>query len=57
LSKILKLVRIFFAVDVGIVLFCYLENNFTWFLNTQVAFFSASLIILGSFVGYKNLIT
>jgi hypothetical protein len=56
LNKILKLVRIFFAVDVGIVLFCYLENNFTWFLNTQVAFFSASLIILGSFVGYRNLV-
>jgi len=50
-------VRIFIAVDVGVVLFCYLEDNFIWFLNTQIAFFSASLIILGSFVGYKNLVT
>jgi len=30
--------------------------NFSWFLNTQIAFFSASLIILGSFVGYSNLV-
>jgi pilus assembly protein TadC len=34
-----------------------LENNINWFINTQVAFFSASMIIIGSFVGYKNLVT
>jgi hypothetical protein len=34
-----------------------LENNISWFLNTQIAFFSASMIILGSFVGYKNLVS
>jgi len=56
LNNILKLVRIFIAVDIGVVIFCYLENNFSWFLNTQIAFFSASLIILGSFVGYSNLV-
>jgi len=57
LKNIIKLVRILLAVDVGVVLFCVLENNFAWFLNTQIAFFSASMIILGSFVGYKNLVT
>jgi len=56
LNKLLKLVRIFIAVDIGVVLFCTLEHNFVWFLNTQIAFFSASLIILGSFVGYKNFV-
>ena len=56
MNNILKLVRIFIAVDIGVVIFCYLENNFSWFLNTQIAFFSASLIILGSFVGYSNLV-
>ncbi len=56
MNNILKLVRIFIAVDIGVVLFCILEHNFTWFLNTQIAFFSVSLIILGSFVGYKNLV-
>ena len=57
MKNIIKLVRILLAVDVGVVLFCVLENNFAWFLNTQIAFFSASMIILGSFVGYKNLVT
>jgi len=57
LKNIIKLVRILLAVDVGVVLFCVLENNINWFINTQVAFFSASMIIIGSFVGYKNLVT
>ena len=57
MKNIIKLVRILLAVDVGVVLFCVLENNMNWFINTQVAFFSASMIIIGSFVGYKNLVT
>ena len=57
MKNIIKLVRILLAVDVGVVLFCLLENNISWFLNTQIAFFSASMIILGSFVGYKNLVS
>ena len=56
-KNIITLVRILLAVDVGVVLFCVLEHNINWFINTQVAFFSASLIILGSFVGYRNLVT
>jgi hypothetical protein len=52
----LKLLRIFFAIDIGIVIFCVLQDNLVWFLNTQFAFFSAIMIILGSFVGYKNLV-
>jgi len=50
----LDLVRILIAVDVGIVVFCYLEDNLLWLYNTQLAFFSTSLIILGSFIGYSN---
>jgi len=57
LKNIITLVRILLAVDVGVVVFCILQHNIAWFINTQVAFFSASLIILGSFVGYKNLVT
>ena len=52
----LKLVRILLAIDIGIVVFCYLENNFVWLLNTQIAFFTSSLIIIGSFIGYSNLV-
>jgi len=57
MKNLIKLVRILLTVDIGVVVFCILEKNFAWFINTQVAFFSASLIILGSFVGYRNLVT
>ena len=57
MKNIIKLVRILLAVDIGVVVFCVLQDNINWFINTQVAFFSASMIILGSFVGYKNLVT
>ena len=53
-SIILDLIRIFIAVDIGIVVFCYLEDNQVWLYNTQFAFFSTALIILGAFVGYSN---
>ncbi len=53
---ILKLIRILIAIDVGIVVFCYLEDNFIWLYNTQVAFFATTLIVLGSFIGYSNMV-
>jgi len=53
-SIFFDLIKIFFAVDVGIIVFCYLEQNNIWLYNTQIAFFSVSLIILGSFIGYSN---
>ncbi len=56
MKDFLKVLRILFAVDVGIVLFCYLEDNLLWFYNTQIAFFSVSLIVLGSFIGYSNMV-
>ncbi|WP_457560219.1 hypothetical protein [Caminibacter sp.] len=53
---ILKLIRILIAIDVGIVVFCYLEDNQIWLYNTQIAFFSTALIVLGSFIGYSNMV-
>jgi len=53
-SIFFDLIRVFIAVDVGVVVFCYLEDNYIWLYNTQLAFFSTALIILGSFIGYSN---
>ena len=53
---VLKLIRILIAIDVGIVVFCYLEDNLIWLYNTQIAFFSTALIVLGSFIGYSNMV-
>jgi len=56
MKEFLNVLRVLIAVDVGIVVFCYLEDNMVWLYNTQIAFFSVSLIILGSFIGYSNMV-
>ncbi len=53
---ILDLIRVLIAVDVGVVVFCFLENNQIWLYNTQIAFFAVSLIVIGSFIGYSNMV-
>jgi len=53
---VLTLIRILIAIDVGVVVFCYLEDNLIWLLNTQIAFFSTSLIIIGAFIGYYGMV-
>ena len=49
-----KFAKVFFAIDIGVVLFCLLQGNMIWLLNTQVAFASSLLITIGSYVGYKR---
>ncbi|AZV46370.1 hypothetical protein C3L23_03505 [Nautilia sp. PV-1] len=56
MREFLNILRVLIAVDVGIAVFCYLEDNTIWLYNTQIAFFSVSLIILGSFIGYSNMV-
>ncbi|MEO1927915.1 MAG: hypothetical protein ABGX26_04435 [Nautiliaceae bacterium] len=56
MREFFNVLRILIAIDVGIVVFCYLEDNMIWLYNTQIAFFSVSLIILGSFIGYSNMV-
>ena len=56
MREFLNVLRVLIAVDVGIVVFCFLEDNVIWLYNTQIAFFSVSLIILGSFIGYSNMV-
>jgi amino acid permease len=56
MKEVLNLIRILIAVDVGIVVFCYLENDLIWLYNTQIAFFATALIVIGSFIGYSNMV-
>ena len=51
---ILKVILVYLAVDIGIVLFTILESNMLWFINTQIAFFSSLLITLGSYFSLKK---
>jgi hypothetical protein len=56
MREFFNIFKILIAVDVGIIVFCFLEHNLLWLYNTQIAFFSTSLIILGSFIGYAGMV-
>ncbi len=49
-----KFIKIFFAIDLAIIVFCLLQGNTVWLLNTQIAFFSSLIITIGSFLAYKR---
>ena len=49
-----KFAKVFLIVDFGVIIFCLLQGNMTWLLNTQVAFASSLFITIGSYLGYKQ---
>jgi vacuolar-type H+-ATPase subunit I/STV1 len=53
-SDIKKLIKLFFIVDIGVIVFTLLQSNFTWLLNTQFAFFSSLLITIASYLSYNK---
>lgn len=46
--------KILFLVDLIVVLFCMIFDQFQWLLNTQLAFISSTLVTIGSYYGYKR---
>ena len=44
----------FFITDIVIIVISILIGGYIWVLNTQVAFISAMLITIGSYLGYKK---
>ncbi len=46
--------KVFLALDAGVILFCLLQGNMVWLLNTQIAFISVVIIVIGSFLGYHR---
>ena len=51
-----SIIKVLILVDVFIALFCILSGNLIWLYNTQLAFFSTTFIIIGTFIGYSNLV-
>jgi hypothetical protein len=51
-----KLIKLFFMIDFGVIIFTALQSNFVWFINTQFAFFSSLFITFASYLSYKNFI-
>ena len=51
-----NIIKILILIDFLIAIFCLLSGNLIWLYNTQLAFFSTTFIIIGSFIGYSNLV-
>lgn len=49
-----KALKVFFIVDLGVIIFCLLSGRTDWLLNTQIAFFSSLMVTAGSYMGYKK---
>lgn len=49
-----KSIIIFAIIDLGVILFCLLQGETNWLLNTQIAFFSSLMVTVGSYLGYKK---
>jgi len=49
-----KSVIIFAILDLGVILFCLLQGQLDWLLNTQIAFFSSLIVTIGSYLGYQK---
>ncbi|VAY86656.1 hypothetical protein MNB_ARC-1_34 [hydrothermal vent metagenome] len=47
-------VKVFLIVDFVVIFFCLYQYRFDWILNLQFAFVSSLLIIIGSYLGYKQ---
>lgn len=53
-TTINKFLKIFLSIDLAIIVFCVLQGNMIWLLNTQIAFFSSLIITVGSFLAYQK---
>ena len=51
-----KLIKVFFILDFGVIIFTLLESNFIWFINTQFAFFSSLFITFATYLSYQRFI-
>jgi hypothetical protein len=52
--EILKFAKVFIILDLCIILYSFIFQDYLWFLNVQVAFFSSLFITIASFLSYKN---
>lgn len=51
----IKFFKIFLIIDIAVLLFCILQENTVWLVNSQIAFFGSLSVSIGSYFGYlKN---
>ncbi|MDC7248656.1 MAG: hypothetical protein PQJ49_01900 [Sphaerochaetaceae bacterium] len=53
-TQIKNFVKVFIVLDLFLILYIFLFQNATWFLNTQVAFLSSLFITISSYLSYRK---
>lgn len=51
-----NIVNVLLIVDIGIVIFCFLSGQRAWLINTQIGFFSSTLILFASMMSYRSMV-
>lgn len=54
IKTIKKFAKVFFVVDVILIVACLILANSVWLLNTQVAFISSLIVSVATFLSYQN---
>ena len=49
-----KILKIFFIVDLIVIVLCLIYGELIWLLNTQIALINSLLVTIGSYLGYKK---
>ena len=52
--EILKFAKVFFILDLCLIIYSLIFQNNLWLLSSQVAFFSSLFITIASFFSYKK---
>jgi len=53
-NTIISFAKVFFIVDLCLIIYSFIFQDLYWVLNTQVAFFASLLITIASFLSYKK---
>ncbi|HHH20213.1 MAG TPA: hypothetical protein ENK86_06870 [Campylobacterales bacterium] len=51
-----KMINALLIVDIGIIAFCLMSGERQWFINSQIAFWTSSLVMLASIISYRNMV-
>jgi hypothetical protein len=52
-----RLINTLLAIDIGIVFLCWMAGERSWLYSSQIGYWSAVLVIGGSMMGYRRMVT
>ncbi|WP_200763940.1 hypothetical protein [Nitrosophilus alvini] len=48
--------KVLLVIDFMVIIFCLINNNFIWMLNTQVALLGSLAVSFGTYISYKKVV-